>query len=48
MQQATESVPLPDADDDFEMDEAEAAEYAELAAKVRAEREYVGTASDGE
>ncbi len=48
MQQATESVPLPDADDDFEMDEAEAAEYAELAAEVRAERESVGAVSDDE
>ncbi len=48
MQQTTEDVPLPDADDDFEMDEAEAAEYAELAAEVRAERESVGATGDGE
>jgi antitoxin PrlF len=52
MQQATESVPLPDPEDDFEMDEAEAAEYAELAAEVRAERQAAhgsaGVTRDGE
>ncbi|PZO55135.1 MAG: hypothetical protein DCF15_11160 [Phormidesmis priestleyi] len=48
MQQATESVPLPDVEDDFEMDEAEATEYADLAAEARAERESVGVTSDGE
>lgn len=48
MQQATTGVPLPDADDNFEMDEAEAAEYAELAAEVHAEHESVEIASDGE
>lgn len=48
MQQATTGVPLSDADDNFEMDKAEAAEYAELVAEVRAEHQSTGVVSDGE
>ena len=48
MQQAVKNVPLPDARDDFGMGEAEAAEYAEMAAEVHAGRESVSAASDVE
>ena len=34
---ATEGVPLPSPEDNFEMDEIEAAEHAEIAAEVKAE-----------
>ncbi len=48
LQNTLQTVPLPDSADDFAMDEDEAAEYDELMAKVKAERQTNSVANDGE
>lgn len=48
LHETLQDVPLPDPDDDFAMDEAEAAEYEALMTKVEAERQAKLTAKDSE